>query len=105
MAVTLINTFNVPEDQEQNFLREWKRTTDHFSRSSGFVETKLHRNTGVGDGTFKFVNIATWASAEAWRSTHTDYTPTEDTLPGVKGHPAIYESLIEVQHQGTSPPL
>jgi heme-degrading monooxygenase HmoA len=100
MAVTLINTFIVPEEQEAEFLKNWKKTTEVYSRTSGFIETHLHRNTGVGDGTFKFINIARWESAEAWRSTHEDYTPGENSLPGVEKHPAIYESIIEVRHQG-----
>ena len=100
MAVTLINTFIVPEDQEAEFLKNWRETTEVFSHTPGFIETHMHRNTGVGDGTFKFINIARWESAEAWRSTHEDYPPGEDNLPGVKGHPAIYESIINIQHQG-----
>lgn len=100
MAVTLINTFIVPEDQDAEFLKRWKETTDVFSNTAGFIKTRLHRNTGVGDGTFRFINIAHWESAEAWRSTHAGYTPGESLIPGVKGHPAIYEAVIDVEYQG-----
>lgn len=100
MGVTLLNTFIGPEDQEAKFLKNWREITEVFSHAPGFIETHLHRNTGVGDGTFKFVNIDRWVSAEAWRSTYEDYHPGEDNLPGVKGHPAIYESIIDVQHLG-----
>ncbi|WP_149086578.1 antibiotic biosynthesis monooxygenase family protein [Pseudomonas prosekii] len=96
MPVTLINVFNVPAEKEEEFLLHWKQTTDVFRRKKGFVETHLHRNTGVGNQTFQFVNIAKWESAEAWRSIHDEYQPSEYTLAGVKGHPAIFESVMNV---------
>ena len=58
MPVTLINTFIVPEDRAEEFLTEWKKSCDRFSQTPGFIETHLHRNTGVGNGTFRFINIA-----------------------------------------------
>ncbi|MBV8885699.1 MAG: antibiotic biosynthesis monooxygenase [Chroococcidiopsidaceae cyanobacterium CP_BM_RX_35] len=90
----------MPEDQEAEFLKNWRQTTEVYSHTPGLIETHLHRNKGIGDGTFKFINIAYWESVEAWRSTHGDYHAGEDSLPGVKGHPAIYESVINVQLQG-----
>ncbi len=96
MAVILINTFIVPDEQQDEFLRRWKETTEHFRNRPGFLETHLHRNTGVGNGTFKFVNYAKWESADAWRSNHDEYKPREYELPGVKGHPAIYEIIVDV---------
>lgn len=65
MAVTLLNPFIVPLDQEAEFLKNWQKTTEVYSRMPGFIETHLHRNIGVGNGTFKFINIAYWESAEA----------------------------------------
>lgn len=96
MPVTLINVFNVPEDQQDAFLAHWKQTTEVFRKKPGFIETHLHRNTGVGNQTFQFINIAKWQSAEAWRSNHEAYTPTEYNIPGVKGHPAIFETAMNV---------
>lgn len=100
MAVTLINTFVVPEDREAEFLKNWKKTAEVFSHTSGFIETHLHRNIGVGDLTFKFVNIARWESVEAWRSAIENYSPDEHSLSGIKAHPALYESIVNLQHQG-----
>ena len=105
MSVTLINTFIVPAGQEEEFLRHWGMTSDRFSKTPGFIEAHLHRNTGVGNGTFSFINIAKWTSAEAWRSTHDDYKPTEYSLEGVKGHPAIFEPIVDLYYQGEQPQL
>ena len=98
MPVTLLNVFIVPEDKEEEFLTEWRKTAARFSRTKGFVETHLHRNTGVGNQSFRFINIAKWDSPEAWRSTHADYRPTEYDIPGVKGHPAIFESVVDLEY-------
>lgn len=103
MAVILINTFIVPEAQEAEFLRNWKATTEVFKKRPGFIETHLHRNTGVGNATFRFINYAKWESADAWRSNHDDYKPSEYNVPGVVGHPAIYEIIVDVI--GDNPPL
>jgi hypothetical protein len=51
MPVTLINTFKVPAEQEQEFLKRWSETTSVYARTSGFIETHMHRNTGVGNPT------------------------------------------------------
>jgi heme-degrading monooxygenase HmoA len=96
MAVTLINVFNVPAESVDAYLENWERTTGVFKTKPGFIETHLHRNTGVGNQTFQFINIARWTSREAWKETHDEYKPTEYDVPGVKGHPAIFETLINV---------
>jgi heme-degrading monooxygenase HmoA len=100
MAVTLLNVFIVPEELEEEFLTNWKKSCHVFSHTPGFIETHLHRNTGVGNGTFRFINIARWESADAWHSSHAAHPPTEYAIPGVKGHPAIFESIIDVEYQG-----
>jgi len=101
MSVTLLNVFVVPEASEAEFLRNWRETTAHFSKHPGFIETHLHRNTGVGNQSFRFINIATWESAEAWRSTHAEYTPGEYSVAGVQGHPAIFASVIDAYRQSS----
>jgi heme-degrading monooxygenase HmoA len=97
MAVTLINVFIVPADKEDEFLRNWRDTSAFFrdKEGSGFIETHLHRNTGVGNPTFTFVNIARWMSAEHWKNSHDAYSPKEYLIEGVKGHPAIFESVVD----------
>lgn len=97
MAVTLINVFIVPADREEEFLANWKQTSRFFSSqpNTGFIETHLHKNTGVGNGTFSFINIASWESPEHWKNSHDTYSPKEYLIPGVKGHPAIFECVVD----------
>ena len=100
MSVKLINTFIVPKEQEDEFLKCWKETTVYFrTKNSGFIETNLHRNTGIGNPTFTFINIALWDSAEAWKATHDQYKPREYDIPGVKGHPSIFEVIVSVVNE------
>ena len=100
MIATLINAFIIPEDKEEEFLESWKKTTDYFSRKKGFLETKLHRNSGVGDQTFMYVNVAKWESKEAWDKLHREYMPSEYNIEGVKGHAACFDPVIHVKYQG-----
>ena len=94
MSVKLINVFQVPEDQVQEFLTRWSATTAVYARTDGFIETHLHRNAGVGNQTFNFINIALWASAEAFINAHKEYVPGEESIPGIQFHPALFEEVI-----------
>lgn len=94
MPVALINPFVVPPDKEEEFLRAWNETTQVFSSTPGFIETHLHKNTGVGDGTFQYINIALWESSDAWNATHSGYKPGQESIPGVEHHPGIFQEVI-----------
>jgi heme-degrading monooxygenase HmoA len=97
MSVQLINPFVVPADKEEEFLKAWKETTQIFSTNPGFIETYLHKNIGVGDSMFLYINVAIWESAEAWDSSHGSYKPKEESIPGVEHHPGIFEEAIHVK--------
>ena len=94
MSVKLINVFQVPEEQREEFLRRWTETTQVYARTAGFLETHLHQNVGVGNQTFQFINIALWASSEAFVQAHKDFVPGEESIPGISFHPAIFEEVI-----------
>ena len=94
MPITLINTFKVPAEQEEEFLKRWTETTKIYARTAGFLKTHLHRNTGIGNQTFQFINIALWASSEAFIQAHKDYVPGEESIPGIEFHPALFEEII-----------
>lgn len=102
MAVTLINVFIVPADKEEEFLLNWNNTSKYFSATpdTGFIETHLHKNSGVGNGTFTFINIASWESPAHWKNSHDAYAPKEYMIPGVKGHPAIFECIVDLYGPG-----
>ena len=94
MSVKLINVFQVPEDQRDEFLKRWSETTQVYARTEGFLETHLHQNTGVGSQTFQFINIALWASSQAFIQAHKDFVPGEENIPGISFNPAIFEEVM-----------
>lgn len=98
MPVTLINPFVVPAEKEEEFLREWNNTTAIFCRAAGFISTHLHKSLNVGDKTYQYVNIALWASVEAWEATRTSYKPGEQSIPGIEHHPGIFREFITVRN-------
>lgn len=98
MTVTLINVFKVPPEHEDLFIKTWNETSGVYARTEGFIDTRMHRNTGVGSPTFTFINVATWASNAAFIQAHKDYVPGEENIPGVEFHPAIYEEIITIKN-------
>ena len=100
---TLINAFMVPVDQEAEFLKNWQRTTEVYACTDGFIETYLYRNASGGDGTFQFISITYWASAEAAERVRKAYPPGEERLLGVQGHPAFFEAVHAARHRDKKP--
>ncbi|MFE7445192.1 antibiotic biosynthesis monooxygenase family protein [Streptomyces chartreusis] len=96
MEATLINVFIVPKHKEEEFLTNWHATSAVYRDGGGLIEAHLHRNTGVGNDTFSFINIARWVSADAWRIAHADYVPGEYAVEGVMGHPSIFENIADI---------
>ncbi len=96
MPITLINSFTVPPDKEEEFLETWRSTICHFTAAPGFIQARLHRNTGQNDTTFQFVNIALWEDVESYRAVFRDFTPAGQRIPGVKAYPGLFEVFVEV---------
>jgi heme-degrading monooxygenase HmoA len=64
--VVLINAFEVPEGEDEAFLKGWERTRAFLSAQEGYLSTKLHRSLAP-DADFRFVNVALWESEQAFR--------------------------------------
>ena len=82
MAVTLINAFIVPEDQDEAFQKNWKKTSETFSQAPGFIETHLYQITGPGE--FRYVNVALWETADDLNTVNKSYRHDEASMPGSK---------------------
>jgi heme-degrading monooxygenase HmoA len=96
MEATLINVFIVPDELEEEFLKRWTQTSAHYRSGGALIEAHLHRNSGLGNNTFRYINVARWTSADAWREAHQDYVPGEYGIEGVVGHPSIYEAVADI---------
>ncbi|MFD9700951.1 antibiotic biosynthesis monooxygenase family protein [Lentzea sp. NPDC059081] len=91
-----MNGFTVPPEVDDDFLAAWRGTIDHFASAPGFVQARLHRNTGLNDTTFQYVNIALWEDAESYRAVFRDFVPAGQRIPGVTAHPGLFDVLVEV---------
>lgn len=103
MTVTLINTFVVPARVEAEFVATWRSTIDHFRTAAGFIDTRLHRNNGLKDTAYAYVNVARWESVEAYRAVFEDFVPAGQRIPGVVAHPGLFEVVAEVTAPDAGP--
>ena len=65
--LTLINAFEVPGEQAEQFIAAWEKTRDYLETQPGYVDTALHQAIMPG-ADFQFVNIAHWRTAEDFRA-------------------------------------
>ncbi|MFI6601590.1 antibiotic biosynthesis monooxygenase family protein [Nonomuraea sp. NPDC050536] len=66
-SITLINAFSVPPAESDRFLLRWKEHASIMTRQPGFIRAWLHRAIS-DDAELRFVNVAEWASAEAFEA-------------------------------------
>jgi hypothetical protein len=102
MSLTLVNLFTVPEAEADAFVERFKATAERCVGVAGFEGTELHRNTGVGDQTYQFVNIAKWESAEAWRAALPQIMAGASLAGGVIPKATLYESVFRFSADGES---
>jgi len=103
MSLTLVNLFTVPEAEADAFVERFKATAERCVGVAGFEGTELHRNTGVGDQTYQFVNIAKWESAEAWREALPKIMAGGGLFSGgVVPKAALYESVFRFPKDGAA---
>ena len=96
--VVLMNRFVVPEGRDDEFVALWTETSEYFRAQPGFVSLKLHRAVSA-DAEYRYVNIATWESAEHYGAPHrTDEfrrTVTQEGWQEVPSSPTLYEVVLE----------
>jgi heme-degrading monooxygenase HmoA len=92
----LINPFEVPQGQEEQFLGAWREAAEYLRHAPGFLSTRLHESLDPG-ARFRFVNIAEWESAQhfqaAVRSEAFQAIARKMPFPG---SPALYRVSTEV---------
>lgn len=105
MPVTLINPFSVTPTAEAVFVESWKKTAAVFAGKPGYLDTKLHQSIDP-HARFRFINVAHWASAEAWAEAMKAFPPAEGGTPGLEANPALYVPVAggSVEEQGASIP-
>ncbi len=65
--VILINSFEVPEGEEEQFLKVWHEVGEHLRQAPGFISTRLHQSLDP-QAKFRFVNVAQWESPQHFQA-------------------------------------
>jgi heme-degrading monooxygenase HmoA len=87
----LIDLFEVPAPDEDDFLSSWEQARGLMRARPGYLGTRLHRSLAP-DAEFRFVNIAAWPSAAAFQAAIDDPAFREATAEiAGRAHPSLYE--------------
>jgi heme oxygenase (mycobilin-producing) len=70
-SVTLINVFEVTRERTDAFVDPWRERAALLVTKPGFLGGRLYRALGP-QIRFQFVNVAHWATSDAWRGATAD---------------------------------
>jgi heme-degrading monooxygenase HmoA len=88
-GVTLINPFEVAEEDDERFLAGWQRVRNVLAAQRGYLGTRLHRSVGPAD--LRFVNCARWSSPLMFfRATQLPQFQQAAAAMPFPSHPALY---------------
>jgi heme oxygenase (mycobilin-producing) len=90
-AVVLINSFEVPAGDAEEFIAAWEKTRDYLQTQPGYIDTALHQAVAP-DAEFQFVNVARWRTAEEFTAATRSAGMREAAagLVGYRPHPALF---------------
>jgi heme-degrading monooxygenase HmoA len=90
----LINPFEVPPGREEECLQSWEKARAYLAQQPGYISTRLHRALSPR-ARFLFVNIAEWASPEAFQAAIGSAAFQELTkgLADFPHYPALYDAV------------
>ncbi len=105
-TVTFINVIEVPAEQVDMFIAQWRERAKIMSTAPGFRDSRLHR--AVSSKTrFQLVNVAHWDSHQAWEAamSHPEFQARmraleDDRSVEVSASPALYE-VVASYHEET----
>jgi heme oxygenase (mycobilin-producing) len=89
--VVLINAFEVPAGEAEQFIAAWEKTRDYLQTQPGYVDTALHQSVAP-DAEFQFVNVARWESAETFLAAtqSSGFLDAAVGLTSYQPHPSLY---------------
>jgi heme-degrading monooxygenase HmoA len=96
MPVTFINLFQVAPGRDEAFGALWRPVNRYMGTQDGYQGHWLHRALR-DDATYRYANIATWESADAWQAAHDEQFRTLVSAAGWREFPST-PSLYQVVH-------
>ncbi|MGF6885378.1 heme-degrading monooxygenase HmoA [Nocardia sp. GAS34] len=104
--VTLINVFEVPADQVDEAITQWRIRAQLMASAPGFRDSRLHRAIS-STAQFQLVNVAHWdsrADLEAAQADPAFRAMAENAQLSVSANPAAYEVVVELLRNDSEPP-
>lgn len=96
-SVVLINSFEVPAGQEDEFLTQWREAAEELRHAPGFVSTRLHESLDP-QAKFRFVNIAQWESPQHFQAAvRTEVFQQIARKMPFASSPALYRVIVEAE--------
>jgi heme-degrading monooxygenase HmoA len=91
----LINPFEVPAGQEQEFLQGWHQAAAYLRQAPGFLSTRLHESLDP-QARFRFVNVAEWESPQHFQAAMSSevFQQIRSQMPWV-AYPALYRVVTD----------
>ena len=91
----LINSFEVPQGQEEEFLRHWHAAAAQMRDAAGLISMRLHQSLDP-QAKFRFINVAEWESPEHFQAAIRTEAFQEITgkMP-FAAYPALYQVIVE----------
>jgi heme-degrading monooxygenase HmoA len=89
--VILINAFEVPAADAEEFIAAWEKARDYLESQPGYIDTALHQAMTPG-ADFQFVNVARWRAAEDFLAAiqSAGFREPGAGLAGYRPHAALY---------------
>ncbi|HTU48123.1 MAG TPA: antibiotic biosynthesis monooxygenase family protein [Bryobacteraceae bacterium] len=98
-GIVLINSFEVPQGREDQFLELWKQVNAYMQKKPGYLGHKLHRAI-TPDAPFRFVNVARWSSMAHYQAAHDagfrEFVE-QPAWSAFQPHPVLYEIVHQAQ--------
>jgi heme-degrading monooxygenase HmoA len=96
-SVVLINPFEVPAGQEEEFLTRWREAAEELRHAPGFVSTLLHESLDP-QAKFRFVNVAEWESPQHFQAAmRTEAFQQIARKMPFAASPALYRVIVEAE--------
>src|SRR6266849_5582082 len=93
----LINPFEVPAGEEEQFLKAWNEAAELLRHAPGFLSTRLHESLDP-QAKFRFVNVAQWESPQHFQAAmRTEAFEQISRKMPFTASPALYRVIAEEQ--------
>jgi len=89
--LVLINAFEVPEGNDDEFVAAWHSAREFLETQPGYVGTTLHQTVSP-ESEFRFVNVARWQTAAEFQAAVTSeaFRTAAAGLARFRSHPGLY---------------